>query len=217
MYYSSPLLNKFVLYLADASLWPINITCPRGREGRQSLAWNEGQPWQKYYSAPFRLSKFFSLVSRRILIQKYSSKFKRGQDLILSGQKRTLPLRSNFSSSLVHEHSASHSSVSTWQRLWFTMGAKDIIMSWASCSTATFSLDQLLIFWLQVGFCFFPLQQMRTPFSPSTQKSLFSTFHCTFEKLFKISLHLDLFRKRLFNLIIPKQAFLSEQCQNSWS
>lgn len=117
----------------------------------------------------FRLSKISSLISRRILIQNYSSEFKRGQDLILSGQKRMFLLRSVFSSSMVHEnHSVSHSpsSVSTSPRLWITMWARDVQVSWASSSIVTFSLDELFIFGLQFRVCFFPLRQRRTPFFP---------------------------------------------------
>lgn len=180
------------------------------KEGKviTSLEWRTAMA--EILRSSFRLGKISSLISRRILIQKYSSKFKRGQDLILSRQKRMFLLRSIFSSSMVHEnHSASHSpsSVSTSPRFWFTMWTKDIAVSWASSPTVTFSLDELLIFGLQFWVWFFPLLQRGNPFFPFHKRRACSTHFttlCNFQNSSNLFTSWRVQKKILFNLIIPK-------------
>lgn len=166
-----------------------NLSKGKGRKAITSLEWRTALA--EIFSS-FRLSNIFSLISRKILIQKYSSKFKRGQDLILSGQKRTFLFRRIFSSSMAHEnHGASHSpsSVSTSQKFWFTTWAKDTQVSWASSSIVTFTLNELLVFGLQFWVCFSPHPQQRgTPFFPFHNRRACSAHFIAllkFSKLFK--------------------------------
>lgn len=185
-----------------------NLSKGKGGKVITSLEWRTALA--EILSSSFRLSKISSLISRRILIQKYSSEFKRGQDLILSGQKRMFLLRSVFSSSMAHEnHSSSHSpsSVSTSPRYGITMWAKGIPVSWASSLIVTLSPDELFIFGLQFQVCFFPLQQRGTPFFPFHKRRVRSahfTVLWNFKKFANLFTSWLVQKKILFNLIIPK-------------
>lgn len=147
-----------------------------------------------------RPSKISSLISRRILIQKYSSKFKRGQRphsvwtenvplqknlqlLQRTWEPRHFPftvLCEHFTKVLIHSLDKRHLS---------------FLSNFLNCHF--FSRWTLNLWVANLGSVFSPPAKGNPLLPLPQQKSLLSTFHCTFEifKTFKISSHLDLFRK----------------------
>lgn len=208
MYYSSALLNYICFIFSWCFFMTYKHNLSKGKGGKviTGLEWRTALA--EILCSSFRLSKISSLISRRILIQNYSSELKRGQVLILSGQKRTnVPPQKCLQ--FLH---------GTWEAQCFpftflcerfskvlnhNVGKRrpSVLSKFLNCH---FFSRWALHFWVAISGLFFSPPAKENPFLPLPQeKSFFSTFHCTlkFSKLF-ISWFVQ--KKILFNLIVPK-------------